>query len=112
MNTNEIMNTNTAHQLTLAELEALPLGSVIWISFIYEEKNGVVWHSIWPVMVCATGKDGYIIGGDRDSIFDWDIASLLKEGFTAWSMKPDDSMIPGITEEEFNALSEEATAQI
>ena len=112
MNTNEKKNTNNARQLTLAELEALPIGSVIWIAWTCEEENGLIWHSIFPAMVYVSGKDGHVIGADCDSLFDLDMASLLKDDFTAWSKKPDDSMIPGLTEDEYNALPEEALAQI
>lgn len=100
--------TATARKLTLEEIEALPKGSVIWMSW-YTGDEAVVWHDIVPVMVAVPGKDGLLIGGNRESSCDLDIDSDLfdRPYHEYWDSEPDDSQIPGITEEEYNATPDE-----
>lgn len=106
MKTNE---TNIAKKLSLEEIEALPKASVIWRGYVFNSDEGIVWHSIEPLLVCVPGKDGVLMGGDKNSYVDLVINEHLFDDptDTYWNQEPTDSQLPGITREEYDAFTEE-----
>ena len=101
MNTNE---KNFARQISLEEIKELPKGSVIWMAYVRKEDTGIVWHGTDPAMICVPGEDGYVIGGGEGGTYDYLIDDLVKTDYTLWNVEPDDSQLPGISTEEYNAM--------
>lgn len=115
------MNTNTKNEariLSLDEIKKLPPATVIyrmWISTITEEditnwemapdNLGKKWTSIAPAMICESGDNGYLVGGNEAGTFDSYFANNL-DGDLYWDSMPTVEQIHqyGITEEEYNAL--------
>lgn len=97
----------TAKKLTLDEIKALPRGSVMWAEFNDRTDEGIVWYSLDPVMVCAPGENGCLIGGDKDSFIDRNIDDHLLDDFTIWSSEPVKEQLSGITAKEYNDLEGE-----
>ena len=97
-------NITTARSLTLEEIEDLPFASVVWMCCTHND-NGVIWHWKKPVVVGAAGRYGAVMGGDEDGIIirKIDEDMLADQSETYWTQEPDDSQVPGITEEEYNA---------
>ena len=97
------MNT-TAKKLTLDEIKALPRGSVMWIEFNDRTDEGIVWYTLDPVIVCAAGENGCLIGGNKDSFIDRNIDDHLLDDLTIWSSVPDKEQLSGITQKEYDEL--------
>ena len=95
---------STARSLTLEEIENLPFASVIWMSCTNND-NGVIWHWKRPVVVGAAGRYGAVMGGVEGGIIyrEIDEGMLSDPTETYWTQEPDNSQLPGITEEEYNA---------
>ena len=115
------MNTiekNEARILTLDEIKKLPPATVIYRMYIGTitkeeidvmefpaENLGVSYAFICPAMICESGEDGYLVGGDSSGSFDSYYADNL-DGDQYWNSMPTIDQIHqyGITEEEYNAL--------
>ena len=115
------MNTiekNEARILTLDEIKKLPPATVIYRMYIGTitkeeiegnefpaENLGVSYAFICPAMICESGEDGYLVGGDESGWFDSQYANNL-DGDQYWDSRPTIEQVHqyGITEEEYNAL--------
>ena len=115
------MNTiekNEARILSLDEIKKLPPATVIYRMSIttIDEKDiadwemspeylGVKWTCIMPAMICESGDNGYVVGGDDGGYFCSYYADNL-EGDQYWDSRPtvEQTHQYGITEEEYNAL--------
>lgn len=100
------MNT-IAKKLTLDEIKALPKASVIWMEVNDKTDNGIVWYSLDPVMIRVPGENGYLIGGNKDSIIDLAIDSHLLDNISIWNHEPNREQLIGITQEEYDSISNE-----
>lgn len=100
------MNT-IAKKLSLDEIKALPKASVIWMEVNDITDNGIVWHSLDPVMIRVPGENGYLIGGNKDSIIDLAIDSHLLDNFSIWNHEPNREQLTGITQEEYDSIRDE-----
>ena len=103
MKMNEITK---AKKLTIDEIKSLPLASVVWFSFEYENDEGIAWHGYRPVMVCVPGENGTLIGGEEDSYIRISIDDHMLDSRedSFWNFKPNEEQLKGITEEEYNAM--------
>lgn len=115
------MNTiekNEARILSLDEIKELPPATVIYRMSIgtIDKKEiegmefpadclGVSYAFITPAMICESGEDGYLVGGDSGGWFSSYYSDNL-EGNQYWDSRPTIEQIHqyGITEEEYNAL--------
>lgn len=98
---------NIAKKLTLNEIKALPRTSVIWYSCVLTTDEGIMFHYSAPVMVCVPHENGCLIGGDELSIFDRAIDDhLMDDGITFWDSEPHRKQLPGITDKEYNDLTD------
>ena len=100
------MNT-IAKKLTLNEIKALSRGTVLWAEFDDLTDEGIVWYALDPVVICQEGENGCLIGGNKDSIIDRDINDDLLENLSLWTSEPNKEQLAGITEQEYNDLTDE-----
>ena len=100
------MNT-IAKKLTLDEIKALPKASIIWMEVNDKTDNGIVWYSLDPVMIRVPGENGYLIGGNKDSIIDLAIDSHLLDNISIWNHEPNREQLTGITQEEYDSITDE-----
>ena len=102
------MKNNEARKMTLAEIIALPKGSVIWMELHDISNDGVVYHSIDPLMVCISGNNGQLIGADEDSIIIHDINDHLLDdsNLIMWDHEPNRNQLIGLSKEEYAALND------
>lgn len=98
-----------SRKLTIEEIKSLPLASVIWYAREYKTDEGIVWHCYSPVMVCVPGDNGELIGGDEASIIEVTISDKMMNDpiDSFWNYRPEESQLKGITEEEYNSLTDE-----
>lgn len=97
-----------ARKLTLDEIKELPKATVLWIEFVDETDEGIIWHSVDPVLVCAPGPGGALIGGNKDSFIDLNIDDdLLKNGRVFWDREPNREQLTGINQDEYDTLTGE-----
>ena len=100
------MNT-IAKKLSLDEIKMLSRGTVLWAEFDDLTDKGIVWYTLDPVVVCKEGENGCLIGGGRDSIIARDIDDCLLENFTIWNHEPNREQLTGITQEEYDSITNE-----
>ncbi len=106
MNTNEKKNTINARQLALEEIESLPRGSVIWMAYVIESNDGIVWHSTYPVLVSVPGPGGLLLGGDYDGYIERTIDDTLMDDVSFWTSEPTGNLMQGITGREYDSMKE------
>lgn len=115
------MNTiekNEARILSLDEIKRLSPATVIYrmsIGTITKEEIegmefpgdclGLSYAFITPAMICESGDNGFLVGGDSGGTFDSYYADNL-DGDQYWDSRPTIEQVHqyGITEEEYNAL--------
>ena len=99
---------NSAKKLTLDEIRTLPKASVIWYSYELITDEGIMFHSVDPLMVCAPGDNGRLIGGGKDYDLDLDINKHLFDDpcSALWDSKPCADQLNGISGEEYDAITE------
>jgi len=115
------MNTiekNVARILSLDEIKRLSPATVIYrmsVGTITEdeiqsndfpsEALGICYAFITPAMICESGDNGFLVGGDSGGTFDSYYADNL-DGDQYWDSRPTIEQVHqyGITEEEYNAL--------
>lgn len=95
-----------ARKLTLEEIKALPKATVIWFALEQTGDTGVIWHSVYPCVVCASGENGMIIGGNKEEIFCRDITDTMldESDISFWDHEPNDIQLIGINEKEYNSF--------
>ncbi len=99
---------NDAKRLTLEEIEALPIGSVVWYEQHVrdDDEQYAEFYSLYPALVAEPGKNGTICwaGGGQFDIMTID-NTLINEDRFFWNAKPDRDMITrGIPDEAYNNL--------
>ena len=105
---------NTAKKLTIEELKALPKASVVWCAFEETDDYGIVWHHSDPAIICEPGEGGMLLGGDKDGYFDHTIDDgLLNLSYLSiWDHEPNDDQLIGISETDYNSVSEDIHTHI
>ncbi len=73
MNQNEM---KIARQLTAKEISELPKTSVIWLSVNDIAEEGVQYFINVPMLVCAAGDGGTLIGGNKEQTWRFPINDL------------------------------------
>lgn len=94
-----------AKRIYLADIEKMERGSVVWHELhCHDNEANIDFHSIIPMMVGASGKNGVLCWADQASQLIYD----LNESFESrifWDNEPDESQITfGISEKEYNAI--------
>lgn len=112
------MNTIETRILSMEEIKKLPPATVIYrmsigtiteeeiVSMDFSPENlGVSYAFITPAMICESGADGFLVGGNEGGTFTSYFADNL-DGDQYWNCMPSTEQIHqyGITEEEYNAL--------
>ena len=97
---------NTAKKLTLEEIMTLPKATVLWLVDHNVSDEGIVWHGVDPVLVCAPGENGALIGGNLYSFVDLTINDQLLNdpNRSIWDREPSKRQLHGISREEYDAI--------
>ncbi len=96
----------SARKLSLAEIKELPKASVIWLASETTEPEGIKWFAKLPIMVYVPGEDGAVIGANEAGYFDRKFSDLFNDtGLSYWDKEPENEQLCGITEDEFNQIS-------
>lgn len=101
------MNSTIAKKLTLDEIKELPKASVVWMAINWTDEDGIVFHTVDPVMVWRKNKESRLIGSfDNESYIDRSIDdNLLSDpDLSIWDHEPAEEQLEGISEEEYNRL--------
>lgn len=94
---------NNARKLTLEEIKNLPKASVIWREqFTEDEESGFVFYQLEPMLVCVPGECGVLAWANKYSFLDLTIDEDLLSGRSFWDKEPDQDMIQGVPESDFD----------
>ena len=106
---NNKKDTTIARKLTLEEIITLPKATVLWLVDYNISDESIVWHGVDPVLVCAPGENGALIGGNRYSLVDLHINDQLLNdpNRSIWDREPTKGQLHGISREEYDAIPDE-----
>ena len=109
---NRLMKQTKARRLSVGEIVALPLASVIWCEehcTIELGENEIEYHQVLPFMISIPGYEGLLVWGDLDSYDGKRINdNLISDDCIFWDKQPEPEQINyGISFEEVNRICEE-----
>lgn len=104
------MKHTIAKKMTRDELKRIPGFTKIWVACVNDDTMyGLLWHWIAPAVIFNSGNDPIIVPDlvNGIAVYEVDDDFFAQAPYISfWNKKPDHKQLEGISEEEFNLMTE------